>query len=416
VVLRLGRSKQRLPWRFHGAFFIISKRKAIQFVTVQFMPMALRMICVVVALACTHLAAGQDDLVYFEQNGLYGYLNSRGNVVIEPKFPFAAARFSEGVANVSICTDGGFLWGFIDKSGKFAIPPSFEDAKPFREGMAGIKVHGKWGFINAKGETIVEPQFADQWTVDWEFSEGLAVVKIDEKYGYIDKSGKIVIPAKFDFAKSFYEGMAAVEIGEKGGFIDRSGAIVVSPRYQYADRFSEGLGIVNIGRTWNYNSDDPRYSAGKWYYIDAAGRIAFPTAYEYADDFSEGLANVKLNGKSGFIDKEGRFRIEPRFERAEMFSVGLAAVELNDRWGYIDKTGRFVIKPRFLGADNFKGGISAVKTVDPDYLRIEYINAKGKTFWTQKTKLGVNLFLPTCPPEKNKPRISNPNAKKPVHF
>ena len=107
--------------------------------------------------------------MYFELNGLYGYLNSRGNVAIAPKFPFAAARFSEGLANVSICTDRGFLWGFIDESGKFAIPPRFEDSKPFREGMAGIKVNSKWGFINTKGELIVSPQFDDEWGgVPWE--------------------------------------------------------------------------------------------------------------------------------------------------------------------------------------------------------------------------------------------------------
>jgi hypothetical protein len=192
---------------------------------------------------------------------------------------------------------------------------------------------------------------------------------------------------------------------------------VIPAKYEYADRFSEGFAIINIGKTFHYYSYDPRYNAGKWYYIDAAGKLAFPTAYDYADEFSEGLAHVKVNGKSGFIDKKGRFKIEPRFERANGFSEGLAAVELNDRWGYIDITRRFVIKPRFLGADNFQSGISAVKTVDRKYLYIKYINNKGKTFWTQKTQVGVNLSSPTCPPDReNKSGVPNPNTKKPAQF
>ena len=39
------------------------------------------------------------------------------------------------------------LWGFITKDGRHCIPPTFQHAYSFSEGVAGVKVNDKWGFI-----------------------------------------------------------------------------------------------------------------------------------------------------------------------------------------------------------------------------------------------------------------------------
>ncbi len=33
---------------------------------------------------------------------------------------------------------------------------SYEDAKPFADGWAAVKQHGKWGFINTAGEIMID--------------------------------------------------------------------------------------------------------------------------------------------------------------------------------------------------------------------------------------------------------------------
>jgi hypothetical protein len=38
-------------------------------------------------------------------------------------------------------------WGFIDKTGKWAILPVFDDVWAFSEGLAKVKYNGKIGFI-----------------------------------------------------------------------------------------------------------------------------------------------------------------------------------------------------------------------------------------------------------------------------
>ena len=46
----------------------------------------------------------------------------------------------------------------------------------------------KCGYIDKTGKIAINPQFDDAW----DFSEGLAPVKTGDKYGYIDKTGKYV--------------------------------------------------------------------------------------------------------------------------------------------------------------------------------------------------------------------------------
>jgi hypothetical protein len=89
-------------------------------------------------------------------------------------------------------------WGLIDKTGKEIVPPKYDNAGGFKEGLAKVKLNGKWGFIDKTGKVIVPPKYDDAWS----FSEGLAKVKLNGKWGFIDKTGKeivIVFPPKYDF-------------------------------------------------------------------------------------------------------------------------------------------------------------------------------------------------------------------------
>ena len=86
----------------------------------------------------------QDGLCPIYKNGLWGFINKQGTVVIEPQF-FDVGNFSQGVCPVQKQKDE--LWGFITKDGRHCIPPTFQHAYSFSEGVAGVKVNDKWGFI-----------------------------------------------------------------------------------------------------------------------------------------------------------------------------------------------------------------------------------------------------------------------------
>ena len=133
-----------------------------------------------------HYATGEaGELIPFMKKDRAGYLNAKGEVVIQPQF-HAAFAFSEGLANVS--KDG--LWGFINKSGEWVIPLRFKYGNGFSEGLAGVSLGEKgWGFIDRTGKVVIPARFG--WVYGG-FRHGLAAVASDGKLGYINKEGEWV--------------------------------------------------------------------------------------------------------------------------------------------------------------------------------------------------------------------------------
>ena len=132
----------------------------------------------------THFATGTPgELIPFEKNGRWGYVDSKGEVVIKPQFEHGFP-FSDGLARARTKA----LYGYIDKSGKFVIPPRFTRHNDFSEGLAGVRLDKKsWGFIDPTGEVVIPPKF--EW-VHGGFRHGLAKVTLGGKIGYINKKGK----------------------------------------------------------------------------------------------------------------------------------------------------------------------------------------------------------------------------------
>ena len=46
-------------------------------------------------------------------------------------------------------------WGFIDDNNVTMITYSFDEAREFSEGLAGVLINGEWGFINLGGELVI---------------------------------------------------------------------------------------------------------------------------------------------------------------------------------------------------------------------------------------------------------------------
>lgn len=221
-----------------------------------------------------------------------GYVNNKGELVIElPELYEFVDFFREGYARIR--TNNKF--GFIDKTGKLAIPLVYESALPFSEGLAAVELNNKWGFIDKTG-TLVIPAIYDDVPpivgVSYFFKENLCPVSFNWKYGFIDNKGNFTISPQYDWADSFYEGLALVELDEKYGFINTNGDVVIPIIYDGASYFSDELGRVNIN--------------GKWGFIDRTGKVAIPLTYRATFDFKCGLALVYVGSEpAGYIDKNG---------------------------------------------------------------------------------------------------------------
>jgi hypothetical protein len=232
-------------------------------------------------------ATFRDGMAVVSDGKLQGFVSANGDV-IEPQFQ-QAGDFGHGLAPVR--AKRGF--GFIDKTGKTAIKPTWAWADPFYDDLAAVNVGGKvkkggyqpsggrWGAITIAGEIAVEPAFKNRL----EFREGLSPASIDGKlFGYIDRQSKWVIEPRFDAAGRMINGYASVSVGGKFGLIDPSGQECIPLEYSWVGCHCDGR--VNV-------------------YVDTP----------------EGT-------KQGFADLRGQLVIEPRYSHVWPFSEGLAAVEV----------------------------------------------------------------------------------------
>lgn len=161
--------------------------------------------------------------------------------------------------------------------------PPFDFKAPY-----AAKKDDKFGYIDKTGEMVIPPRFERAMG----FAEGLGRVGIGDKQGYIDKTGKVVIPLKFDEAHAFREGLAGARIGDQFGFIDKTGVFVVQPRFDHVEHFSEGIAAVMVD--------------GRWGYINQQGDYIVEPQFTKVWPFNDGVAPVVGERRSGYIDATGK--------------------------------------------------------------------------------------------------------------
>lgn len=306
------------------------------------------------------------------------------------------------------------LWGYIDVEGRTVIPPRYQAARDFFEGLAPVLLAGRWGFIDTAGRMAIVPKF----DAVRRFSEGVAAARAGHRWGYIDRMGTWTIRPGLQAAGDFREGLARVarwtkeECRDKRqrpdeesvldgtrlcgctladcwprdarvGFIDRTGRWAIAPVYRHAADFREGRAAVLLG-------------AYSWGYIDRAGAAAIPAVYQEAGSFSGGLAAVRLtSGGMTYIDRQGRQRFAATFTYANTFSDGIAVAARSverctpvygsdsighlaalfavlrqslgldapppdtcgpTRWGVLDTQGRWIVPPQYDFLSEFYDG------------------------------------------------------------
>lgn len=349
-----------------------------------------------------------DEYVPFSANGVIGFKDPKGMVVIQPRFE-ETLGFQEGYAPVQI----GGKWGMIDHLGTLAVEAELAQLNRFSEGLAVARSRkgGKLSYLGRGGG----PRLPENWAAASDFSEGLAAATTDGRaWGYINFRGEWVIKPEFDSAGPFCEGLAPVERRGLFGFVDRNGRIVIKARFDAAAPFSAGQALVTemgrsvmIDRRGNVLSDGPddleraahgrqvppqcRWfpsparpstfpyviddshpysegaqalkSNGKWGIIDFHGTLLIPFEYAFLGTVNEGLVPYRKDngGLFGFLDRKGIVRIEARYANIAPFHNGQATFQERLKWGVIDHEGRHIVTPQYDAIGLFTEGIATVR-------------------------------------------------------
>lgn len=371
----------------------------------------------------------QEGLATFNTDDAWGYINKKGEVVFsksgksdlwQNRSYYGRSVAAEGLIAVQ---DSG-KWGFIDSTGKWAIPARYDELSGFYKGyvrvMEGAQTlfidknnkiivrcpvsniyidgvdgkmvkfydnyYGRSGFLNLSTGKLIGPLSGGE-----KFSNGVIWVReYDNKEGYykmglMDENGEYLIPSKrYGRTKDFENEVAWVLEDESWWLIDKQGNRITKEGATSVGEFSEGLARANQSE-WRT-------------FVDTSGQFVIKIEMESGDDsygyrsvdyypedyegyYNSGEYSYSYDGYNTTASQHGSYQRLPFMEAASKsgdFSEGLAGVRKGEKWGYIDKTGAFKIPEKFDWAGNFSEGLAWVRegekrkliTLTGDYMNL----------------------------------------------
>ncbi len=318
--------------------------------------------------------------------------------------------FSEGL--------GGFMTnkkcGFINSKGEVVIEPQFQDIKFFDEGVCWVKQDDMWFLIDEAGKPISQERF-DRFHY---YSNGFARVKIGEFWGYIDKEGKYLGDGcVYTDNNDFVNGVALAKKGESWGLLKDDGTWLVEPQYNKIwDHLSEGYAKVRKGEHIGVLKEDGSellppvnvkvndlingyigvMKSSTWEVVDSTGKT-IAEGFEKFKDFNNGCAVVVKNGQVGVLYPSGEVKLLGKYDVIKDYVNGFAPVKKGDFWGFIDTNGDEVVATEYLSVKNFEAEWTIVKNKDDKWM---YINQKGGSVF-DKDFDNADLFVRNSQADKD---------------
>lgn len=142
-----------------------------------------------------------DGKTKVRKDGLYGYADINGRIIIPCSFQHLGDKFYNGLI-IAAQKDS---WGYADSVGNILIPFTFTSVRNFHSSIAGVQKGKLFGFINKQGKPVTDFMY-DFIDHEWS-SDGRIKVQRNGKFGFVDETGTEVIPCIYDDVRGFRPGM-----------------------------------------------------------------------------------------------------------------------------------------------------------------------------------------------------------------
>ncbi|MBL0735462.1 WG repeat-containing protein [Flavobacterium sp. GN10] len=306
-----------------------------------------------------------------KRNNIYGFINEKGEIIIEPKFNYTR-DFSNQVCVVSnnlqetnfeydgkiyfyststiINSNGDILFPFK----KYLTIDKYSDDVAFCYNEK-IKRHG---VIDKNGEEIIPFIFSTSEIEYSLFSDGLARIKRDGKYGFINKNNEVVIPFDYDKASNFHNGYSLVKIKNKDFLINKNGEIYKT-KHSVISAFYEDRAIVKL--------------KNKYGFINKNNELVIDYLYDrIVGIFNEGHCLVKIGEKYGLINTSGETIIEFKFDEVRWIGNGVFPAKIGKKWTLINFKGEMKFEPKFEFINDFNKFNENIDYFDAKLTRAEF--------------------------------------------
>ena len=385
----------------------------------------LAMLCM---MSCTPTFNG--TLYRIQENGLYGFIDSVGNVIIEPQYKYVSP-FSDGLALVVHDIDKvheeytdfvNVKYYYINKKNKLVmdtveVTRIASNAFLGQDGYAGYDLDSWCGKFN--GDSL---GFCDRIFDGLSSNDGRILFQDEntKRWGYKDVHGQIKILPIYPQAGQFHEGRAAaLDTTLVMYIIDIDGnrifnhsffkGVMLFP-YFYNNGFILGYDTKNyhvinkkglvvaslLAGAKYYPFSDNGYSLmelstlGFSFYsyvntngdlltdLNGDGELALVgEVFSDATEYSEGYASALDADGWVFIDEHFQ-PVSEVYDSTGCFSEGYSKVKKNWRWGYVDKDFNQVISFRYEECGNFHHGLAYFYNSGVE----GYINKSGEVVWS----------------------------------
>ncbi|TGE21412.1 WG repeat-containing protein [Hymenobacter aquaticus] len=222
----------------------------------------------------------------------------------------------------------------------------------------------KWGYAD-QSRRVVLPLLYDE---AGPFVQEVAWVRIGSLYGYIDGGGNPVTPVHFTRAGSFVQGRATVELGGETFQITTSGQrITQEPEPAPETEFLTQGDMVRQN--------------GKVGFRFTVGQAVVPALYDEIQENYNGLLFVRQGTKWGVINSKGTLTLPLEYDAiraVEANNFAYAIVEQQGRFGYLAEDGRLLVPIKYSAAEPFVASVARVTTPDG---RTGYIDVRGREFF-----------------------------------
>ena len=104
--------------------------------------------------------AFSEGLAFVKKEEKYGCIDRRNRTIVD--FNLEKTNFPFFTNKMALFKKGN-KYGFIDKKGRVTIPPIYDQAFPFVNGLAYVDLSGKVGYIDKKGEVIIPIKYNQLW-------------------------------------------------------------------------------------------------------------------------------------------------------------------------------------------------------------------------------------------------------------
>ena len=328
---------------------------------------------------------GQDGpLIPYRKGALWGFSDSSGNLLVEPKYDQTFFFSPDGLARVK---QNG-LYGYINREGKMVIIPQYTNAGDFFMGVAEVEKKKRKYCINVDGDleecnppdhdVLFEEDNPPPFEVFIDSTGQSRLIFLHSGDTLTEKFDKIRLLSRYFFPTTSY--FALVSVNQKWGAYNENGIQIVRPEFDRID-------ILDM-------KSFKALKAEKWGVMSFHGETILPFAYDsiakVSDVQSEAEALTRREHyivgqrhQFGIIDDKGNVILPLTYDGIELPKPCNCPLEFvvkkDGLYGLVDAEGKTILPIRYRFVTSFNGSpFTLVKDADG---REGYVSKEGKEYF-----------------------------------